>query len=62
MEGVQYIRHRVIDGEYAAILHWKVESGVVYIREGVAWSPTQIELKFHKDFEYTEIAKPEESK
>lgn len=51
MEGMQYIDYRVTDGSYRAILHWKVENGIVYVKEPNRWLPTDIPVTFVKDFE-----------
>jgi len=50
MEGVQYLDHRVIDGVYRAVLHWKVLGGAVFIKEGQSWKETSIPVEFIKDF------------
>jgi len=55
MEGMQYIQHRVIDGSYQALLHWRVVNGVVEIKEPYGWKPTKIPLKFVKDFELSDL-------
>lgn len=51
MEGAQYLQHRVIDGTYQAILHWKVSDGIVYIQEPEGWKPTKVPVQFIKDID-----------
>lgn len=51
MEGMQYIQHRVVDGVYQAVLYWKIQNGMVFIKEGESWKETSVPVKFVKDFE-----------
>ena len=51
MEGKQYIQHRVIDGVYQAVMHWKVENGNVYVKEDDGkWAEVNVGVKFVPDF------------
>lgn len=36
---------------YQAVLYWKIENGVVYVKEPAGYIPTNIPVRFVKDFE-----------
>jgi len=52
MEGMQYIQHRVVDGTYRAVLHWRGVNGVVLVKQADgSWLETTIPVNFVKDYE-----------
>jgi len=45
----EYIQHRVVNGTYQARLYWRVQDGIVYVKEPDGWLPTKIPVEFLKE-------------